>query len=368
MHVVQILPALDEGGVERGVVELNRELVWRGVESSVISSGGRLVAEIERDGGTHYRLPVKSKNPFSAVQRARGLHKLLKRVAPDLVHFRSRVPGWLFTMANRGLDLPFVTTVHGFNSVSRYSRIMTSGVRVICPSGAVADYIRKHYQTPDEVIRVIPRGIDPQVFDPQHLDDSFIREFRQSMGLNLRFVVLGVGRITPLKGYDLLIRATAEVSRELPFIRTVIVGSAERGREGTLTELQQLVEELGVGEHVVFAGNQQKMAEVYTCGNVLVSCNHGKPESFGRTMAEALAMGCPVVATRHGGALDIVREGVDGWLVEPGSVDELAGRLVEAARTHFSGLREGALERFALSKMVEGTLDVYREVLTLKSD
>jgi len=96
---------------------------------------------------------------------------------------------------------------------------------------------------------------------------------------------------------------------------------------------------------------------------VLVSGNRDKPESFGRSMAEALAMGCPVIATRFGGALDIVRDGFNGWLVEPGDEVQLADRLFQATTARFAGLREDALARFSLDQMVSKTLAVYEEVL-----
>jgi len=363
MHIVQILPALDEGGVERGTVELNREFVRRGIHSTVISSGGRLAETVGRDGGRHLTLDVKSKNPLTALARARALRRLLAEVKPDLVHFRSRVPGWLFAVANRRLGLPFVSTVHGLNSVSAYSRIMTTGARVICPSSAVAEHIRTHYGTPDARIRIIPRGIDPHLFDPARLDMAFVSAFRERHQLQGRFVALGVGRLTPLKGFDVLLEATALARTRLPKLKTVIVGGAEAARAAYEQELRQRVVTLGLQEHVVFAGSQSRMAEIYACGDILVSGNHTKPEAFGRTMAEALAMDRPVIATRFGGALDIVREGLNGWLVEPGDAAQLADRLVAAGQTQLRGLREDALARFSLETMVEATLAVYAEVL-----
>jgi glycosyltransferase involved in cell wall biosynthesis len=363
MHVVQILPALDEGGVERGTVELSREFVRRGVTSTVISSGGRLAETVVRDGGRHLCLDVKSKNLLTVLPRAAQLRRALAEIGPDVVHIRSRVPGWLFTLANQRLRLPFVSTVHGFNSVSAYSRVMTTGQRVICPSSSVAAFIREHYGTPEEKIRIIHRGIDPQPFDPARLDAEFMASFRRELALEGRFVALGVGRITPLKGYDVLIRATSLARGRLPSLKTVIVGGAEAGREATLLELRRLADALGLQQHVAFAGSRRQIAEVYACGNVLVSCNKAKPESFGRSMAEALAMGCPVIATRFGGALDIVREGEDGWLVGPDDAEALADRLVQASQTRFSGLRDGAITRFSLEQMVEKTLAVYDEVL-----
>ena len=363
MHILQILPALNEGGVERGAVELNREFVRRGHASTVISGGGRLAEAVERDGGRHLTLDMKSKNPLTVPARVAALRRALAEAAPDIVHFRSRVPGWLFTLANRKLRLPSVSTVHGFNSVGAYSRVMTTGQRVICPSTAVVDFIVKHYGTPTEKIRLIPRGIDEDVFDPARLDAAFMASFRREHGLEGRFVVLGVGRITQLKGYDALIDATVQARERVPNIKTVIVGGVEPARAEHAQALREQVRRLGLDEHVIFAGSQCKVAEIYACGNVLISCNRSKPETFGRSMAEALAMGCPVIASRFGGALDIVREGVDGWLVMPGDAAEIADKLALAARTKFAGLRENALARFSLGQMVEKTLAVYEEAV-----
>ncbi len=366
MHILQILPALDEGGVERGTVELNREFVRRGHVSTVVSSGGRMVPTIEREGGRHVTLEVKSKNPLTALARAAALRRALAAIQPDLIHFRSRVPGWLVRLANRSLRLPVVSTVHGFNSVSPYSRIMTMGERVICPSTAVLDFVRAHYGTPDERLRLIPRGIDPQRFDPARTDAAFMADFRRRFELEGRFVVLGVGRITHHKGNDVLIDATAAARERLPTIKTVIVGGVEPARADYAQSLHERVRRLGLDEHVVFAGSQSQVAEIYACAHVLVSGNQAKPEAFGRSMAEALAMDCPVIATRFGGALDIVREGINGWLVEPGDAAQLADRLVEASRHTLTGLREDALARFSLDQMVEKTLAVYEEVLAAR--
>ncbi|MDD4102472.1 MAG: glycosyltransferase family 4 protein [Kiritimatiellae bacterium] len=349
--------------MERGTVELSREFVRRSHTSTVISSGGRLAAQIERDGARHVTLDVRSKNPLTALYRATQLRQALTALKPDIVHFRSRVPGWLFIIANRSLRLPFVSTVHGFNSVSAYSKVMTRGRLVICPSNAVADHIRRHYATPPEKIRIIHRGLDSSLFDPSRLDTEFMANFRRQHNLDNRFVVLGVGRVTNLKGYDVLLRATALARAHVPAVKTVIVGGIDPSRTAYSAELHRLVLELGLEEHVVFVGSQSRLAEIYACGDVLVSANKEKPEAFGRSMVEALAMGCPVIATRFGGALDIVRDGINGWLVDPGDAQQLAERLAQIPSAAFSGLRENALRRFSLEHMVEQTLAVYAEAL-----
>lgn len=366
MHIVQILPALNEGGVERGTVELNREFVRLGHRSTVISAGGKLADQIGEDGGEHLTLDVKSKNPLTAFSRAAKLREILKELSPSIIHYRSRVPGWLFMMANSTLKIPFVSTVHGFNSVSFYSRVMTFGQLVICPGSGVVDYIKKHYRVQDEKIRLVFRGIDSQQFDHHHLDMNFITEFEERYSLRDAFVVLGVGRVTQLKGYDVLIRAVAEAKEKIPNIKCVIVGGVDSSRIGYAESLRHLVKELGVEDQVAFTGGQKRIAEIYTCADVLTSNNERKPEAFGRTMAEALAMDCPVIASRFGGALDIVKDGENGYLYTPGNHSELAELLVVSTDKKFTALRKDAIARFGLDQMVNKTLAVYEEILSTR--
>ena len=363
MHVVQLLPALQEGGVERGVVEMSRELVRRGVTSTVISRGGRLVAEIEATGGRHVALDVCSKNPLTAVRRARQLRQALVELQPDLVHVRSRVPAWLLRIANRRLHLPVVSTVHGFNRVNAYSRIMTRADRVICASAAIRDHVMRHYHTPASILRLVPRGIDPETFDPARIDHACACAFRSQYGMDGRYLVLALGRVTSWKGYDTLLSAAALARSSIPNLGVLIVGGVQTGQEAYAKELHRLTEELDLGSTVAFCGSQSQVPEILHACDLLVSCAHTKPETFGRSMAEALAMERPVVAARHGGALDIVRDGENGLLFTPGDATDFARCLIAANQRTFTGLRADVLARFSLENMVERTLAVYQEVL-----
>ena len=363
MHVVLLLPELEEGGAERGVVDLNRELVGRGVTSTVISRGGRLVAQIEADGGRHVRLNVCSKNLLTFLPRAWQLRRLLATLAPDLVHVHSRLPAWLLRVANLHLGLPVVTTVHGLNRPGRYSRILTRGARVICVSQAVRAHLQRHYGTPDNVLLVTYFGVDVDAFDPARLDRGFIERFRREHQLDGRFVVTSAGRLAPCKDYETFIRGILAARERVPNIVGVIVGGANARHRAYERRLRALVGALGAGDSIRFAGHHASMAEIYALSEVVVSCS-AKPESFGRTLAESLAMDTPVIATAHGGALEIVREGTDGHLFPPRDVPALA-RCLERIRCRpaHCNLRDSVLQRFALARTITDTLAAYREAL-----
>ena len=379
MKTLQLVPAMEQGGVERGVVEVNRALAAAGWENVVVSAGGRLVEQIVADGGRHITLDVKSKNPFTYFLRAAKLRRVLEAERPDVVCAHSRVPAWLFVWANRKCGIRWISFAHGANSVSRYSAIMTRGDLTVAPSNFIADYLKKNYGRADEKVRVIPRAIERSKFDPKNLDKDFVAAKRAEWSIAGKFVVMGVGRITQLKGYDTLIRAVhlanQLVSNDSPAanpFKLVIVGEAETLRKDVEEDLRQLVKILQMDGEVVFAGNQRKIAECLSLANVVVSSNTRKPEAFGRSMAEALAMGCPVVAKAFGGALDIVEDGVNGALVPAdvergdGEVKAFAEAILRVSRMSFGDLRAAALEKFSFDRMIDRTMSVYRECRKIK--
>ncbi len=380
MKTVQLVPAMEQGGVERGVVEMNRVLIKEGWENVVVSAGGRLTEQIEKDGGRHVTLDVKSKNPLTFFSRAAKLRKVLIVEKPDAVCAHSRVPAWLFKWAARGLGIPWITFAHGANSISAYSRIMTAGDLTVTPSRYIADYLKAAYGIAEEKLRVIPRAIDADKFDPEKLDHDFIAQKKAEWKTDGFRIVMGVGRITQLKGYDILIRALAYLhnthvasGRDTPDYKLVIVGEAEALRKDYEQNLRARVKELGVEDSVVFAGNQRKIAECLTIADVVVSANWKKPEAFGRSMAEALAMNRPVVATAFGGALDIVTDGVNGALVavphkkatDRDRAIPFANAIRATLRLPKADYRTSTLEKFSFTRMASSSLAVYKEVIHL---
>ena len=407
MKVLHLVPAMEQGGVETVVLALNRVVVGNGWESVVVSKGGRLVERLVADGGRHVTLDVKSKNPLTYFWRAWKLRKLLKAEKPDLVCAHSRVPAWLFVGArkieslvrrieqsnNRTIEqsfAPWITYAHGANSVSRYSEVMTKGDLTVTPSRFLADYLKANYGLAEKKIRVISPAVDAARFDPSKLDLAFVEEKRRAWGIGPNdFVVMAVGRITEVKGYDTLIKAVCRLQSNNRTIeqsnnpRLVIVGDADERHQEYLASLKRLAEAEGretgdvrreargretedMRRTVVFAGGESKIPECLSIASVVVSSNTRKPESFGLSMAEALMMGRPVVAKAFGGALDIVRDGVDGVLVpaDAGDFAEAFAAAIEKVRSRaFGDIRSLALARFSADTMAGRTLGAYAEIL-----
>lgn len=365
MHITQLVPELNQGGVETIVLSLNRELVKQGHQSTVISNGGKWVDQIKKDGGMHIHLNVCSKNPLTFLFRVHQLKTEFLKLNPDILHAHSRVPAWLAWFANKKLQLPWVTTVHGFNSIGKYSEIMTKGDRVICVSNPIKNYVQQHYSADEAKINVIHCGIAMERFDPKTLDRKKTEVLNSEFNLHEKFVVTSIGRITELKDYETFIRAIDLARETTPDICGLIVGNVRPDKQAYFNHLQQLVSERHLQDHIHFAPSCSAMPELYALSDVVVSCSK-KPESFGLTLIEALAMNTPVIATRHGGPLDIITEGNNGYFFEPQNAGELAALLTDwplLAQTEF---RHDMVKRFSLPAMTEATLAVYKEAVGVR--
>ena len=361
MKILQILPELNEGGVERGTVELNREFVKQGLTSFIISNGGKLENQINIDGGKHIKFDSCSKNILTVFSRVSKLKKILEEHNPDIIHVRSRVPAWLVYFANKNLNIKVVSTVHGFNSVSFYSRIMTKANAVICVSNSIKEYIQKNYNTPEEIITIIPRGIDLELFNPLNIDKEFIKSFKKEYNLEDKFIISSVGRVTQLKDYETFIKAVNIVKKDMPNVVALIVGGVRSDKEDYLNSLKELIKNLDLKDNIIFTGSQAKVSEIYSLSNVVISSSK-KPESFGRAVAESIAMNTAVIATNHGGVKDIIIENENGFFFEVGDEKELASKIRESKKLSFDGYTYIS-NTFSLDNMLKKNLEVYKKVI-----
>ena len=164
MNILQVLPELNVGGVETGTLDLAEHLVRLGHKSIVVSNGGSLVEDLQREGSKHYVLPVHKKSIFTMFKMVSRLAAIIKKEKIDIVHARSRVPAWIAFFAARRTDKVFITTCHGYYQKHFFSRIMSWGKLVICPSQAIARHMMDNFNTPYERIRLIPRSVDLERF------------------------------------------------------------------------------------------------------------------------------------------------------------------------------------------------------------
>ncbi|OGW80385.1 MAG: lipopolysaccharide heptosyltransferase II [Omnitrophica bacterium RIFCSPHIGHO2_02_FULL_51_18] len=358
MNVLQILPELNSGGVERGTVDLAKFLREKGHKSVVVSAGGPLVGDLTSAGVLHYALPVHKKTPFAILRSVNTLAKIVKREHIDVLHARSRVPALVAYLVSRKTQVPFITTCHGFYSKHFLSALMGWGKLTIVASHVIGRRMRDDFGVPHNKIRLIHRGVNLNEFKRKEAGDP-VGKKESVIGI--------VGRLTPIKGHPLFLKAMARVTRVLPPLKIQIIGDAPKPQYKE--ELKALVRRLGLSHAVEFLGTRYDIPELLSKMSVLVVPSTGE-EAFGRVVIEAGACGVPVVATRIGGLVDIIQDEKDGLLVPPDDPKILADAVIRILKDPAladrlaSSLRRKVEKEFNLDLMFQKTLEAYQEAVS----
>jgi glycosyltransferase involved in cell wall biosynthesis len=368
--ILQVLPSLQSGGVERGTIEVARAIAAKGWVSLVASSGGKMAAQLSYAGAEHITLPLASKNPFVIWQNSRKLKKIIRDRGVDIIHARSRAPAWSTYLAAKKTDCKFITTFHGYYKMQNvfkhwYNSVMVRGQRVIAISHFIADHIRKNYTVEAERVRIIHRGVDLKLFhSTTHSPERMIR-LAKEWHLPDEPVILFPGRLTRWKGQDVFIKALEQIPHRHFF--AVILGD-DKGHPNYRTELEKLIISSGLAGHVRIIPHTQQITDAYRLARVVVATSV-EPEPFGRVVLEAQAMARPVIATNQGGPQETIVPNETGWLVEPGNVNELSNILAFALAMQEEDLRVmgdqavANAANFSLDAMCQKTLAVYEELL-----
>lgn len=375
--ILQILPALEQGGVERGTLEIAEAITQAGGTALVISAGGRLVPSLERLGARHLSLPgCGSKNPVSILRNAGTLARFIQQNGVSLVHARSRAPAWVARLACRRTGTPLVTTWHGVHANSfpgkrHYNAVLASGDRVIAISQHIGQRLEEDYHVGPDRLRVIPRGADTAVFSPDAVSGQRVHRLGEAWNVPAGVpVLLMPGRLTEWKGQCFLLDALAQVKQAAPLAPWICVfaGSCPPGAPYG-EKLAAHASALGLADHVRFAGHCQDMPAAMALADLVVIPSL-RPEPFGRVVVEAQAMCRPVIVTAHGAALETVQQGVTGLSVTPGDVSMLAEAILAVLHAPQDSLeamgyaaRAAVLAHYTTYAMQQATLRVYDELL-----
>lgn len=368
--IAQLIPSMNSGGVEQGVLDMNQAILEKGWQSLVISNGGRLVEKIVKQGGNHILLPIHSKNPFQIWYNRKKLEKLIQEKQISLLHARSRAPAWSSLSPAKEAKIPFVTTLHGAYTASNcfkraYNQIMVESDAIIAVSAFVAGYAQKNYTFPSEKVSIIPRGIDPLFLNRVSVSSGRIEKIIKNWNIpqDKRLILLPA-RLTKIKGHEVLIDAIHQLNRSDIFC--LFVGE---GDEAYQKRLELLIEKKGLKHQIRIAGHCSDMQAAYFVSELVVLPSI-KPESFGRVCVEAMAMGSITIASNIGGSAETMIDQKTGFLVPPNDPYALSESLQKALDLRLDEkklIQEQAhlhvRTHFTKDKMVKATISLYEKLL-----
>ncbi|HEY2178917.1 MAG TPA: glycosyltransferase family 4 protein [Caulobacteraceae bacterium] len=370
--LLQVVPALDAGGVETLTLDVAGAAAGAGARSLVASRGGRLEAELKRRGGELIRLPLHARDPLSLYFNARRLERVIGGEKVSVVHARSRGPAFSALAAARRTGVPIVTTYHGIYAAASplkrwYNSVMTRGDAVIANSAFTRGHILGEHAVAPEKVVVIPEGVDTGMFNPAAVPDSRVAAARAAWGLgesDARPIILLPARLAAWKGHEVIIAALARGPARKDFV-LVFTADGAQGPHGV-----RLGAEAGAaGIDLRFALTGADMPAALRAADLVVAPSTSA-ESFGRAVAEAGAMGKVVIASRLGGPAETIVDGQTGWLAAAGDVDAWTAAIERALAMSppdlaaMGAAARARIERlYSLTRMCKDTFSLYLRVL-----
>lgn len=374
--VLQVLPELNQGGVELGTIEIASELQKRGIKNFVASAGGRMEGNLERLKVKHFTLPLKTKNIFKMWLNSLRLAKIIKENGITIVHARSRAPAWSAYWAAKKCGVHYMTTFHGTYGLGPhgikkiYNQVMTFGERVIAISNHIKEHIIKNYGTDESKIRLIARCVNMDNFDVENTSAERMIKFLEDNQIpSDKPLITLIGRLTNWKGQKLLINALNKI-KDLDF-HCLLIGD-DQGRTKYSDELHDMIEQFGMENRYTFIRHVTDVPAAMLVSDIVLSTSI-EPEAFGRIAIEGQAMGRIVIASDIGGSKETVIDGVTGKLFKSGDADDLANAIkwalslsTEEREKIGAEAVKNVKEHFTKQIMCDKTISVYEEIINQK--
>jgi glycosyltransferase involved in cell wall biosynthesis len=380
LNVLIVVPTLQVGAADTGVVELVRILAAAGHHPIVASSGGRLAEVVEAAGGENVQLDMDSQNPAVVLRNAFALVRLVRERRCDVVHAHGRAAAWSAFACAKMTGLPFLTTWHkGFRQQNAFKRIynsvMARGVRVIAVSEQIALLVNDRYGTSWDRLVVVPASVDTGRFDPAHVSRERIDAMRRSWGVGRGDkLILVTGRMLRRKGHHVAVRAISRL-KAMGVKDFVCVFTAEDQGTRYAAELWDQVMASEIADVVRISGLIEDLPAAYGAASVVVSAAV-QPEGLQRALLEAQAMARPVIVSELGAGADVVlappavpHDRMTGLRFATGDDSALAAALIqlfslpESAQQAIGARgRAWVLEHFTAAAVSEMTLKLYADV------
>ncbi|WP_342270332.1 glycosyltransferase family 4 protein [Rickettsia endosymbiont of Orchestes rusci] len=371
--ILQVVPALVSGGVERGTIEVAKHLKLLGHTPIVISAGGTLVKELDNNDILHIYVNSATKNPFMIWRNAKIIADIIKKYKVDLIHTRSRAPAWSSYLAAKATNTKFITTFHGIYNISNslkkyYNSIMLKGEKIIAVSNFVKKHLLENYKVDEDKIEVIDRGVNCDYFDPTNLTQEKLTKCREKYGAPSNVpIILLPSRMTSWKGHLVLVEALSKLKHRDFYC--LMVGDLSRHPNFT-NRVKELITNLKLQNKIQIFGNDSDIIHLYGISDIIISASI-EPEAFGRTIIEGQAMEKLVIATNIGGAVETISDNITGFHVKPNDADDLAQKIdyclsilnTDEAKKIEAAARHTVINDFSLDLMLRKNLELYKEVL-----
>ena len=377
-RILQIIPNMEIGGAERTVLEITSFLKDTEFSSLVLTSGGKLIGELEKENIEVIKLKIDKKNPYSIIKNFFLFIKIFREKKIDLIHVRSRAPAWSAIFAAKKIGIPVLTTWHGHVSNSSfikkiYNSIMLKGDAVIANSAYTAERISKIYNIDLNKIDIISRGVNVESFEGSKFSNKEISNMRKMWSVDdNKIIILFPARLTRWKGHLVTIEAINLLKKEKFFDHVIFLFAGEKaGAENYIKKLNSIITKFKLQENIKLVERIENMPLAYLASDIVLSPSI-EPEPFGRIPIEAQAAGKTIIASDHGAVKDTIKNGNNftGFKVKPNDPQALSIAIKQSItmdKKDLTKMHERAISNvknnFSLENMCKKTLEVYKRLL-----
>ena len=377
-RILQIIPNMEIGGAERTVLEITSFLKDTEFSSLVLTSGGKLIGELEKENIEVIKLKIDKKNPYSVIKNFFLFIKIFREKKIDLIHVRSRAPAWSAIFAAKKIGIPVLTTWHGHVSNSSfikkiYNSIMLKGDAVIANSAYTAERISKIYNIDLNKIDIISRGVNVESFEGSKFSNTEISNMRKMWSVDdNKIIILFPARLTRWKGHLVTIEAINLLKKEKFFDHVIFLFAGEKaGAENYIKKLNSIITKFKLQENIKLVERIENMPLAYLASDIVLSPSI-EPEPFGRIPIEAQAAGKTIIASDHGAVKDTIKNGNNftGFKVKPNDPQALSIAIKQSItmdKKDLTKMHERAISNvknnFSLENMCKKTLEVYKRLL-----
>ena len=371
-RILQIIPNMEIGGAERTVLEITSFLKDKEFSSLVLTSGGKLIGELEKENIEVIKLKIDKKNPYSIIKNFFLFIKIFREKKIDLVHVRSRAPAWSAIFAAKKIGIPVLTTWHGHVSNSSfikkiYNSIMLKGDAVIANSAYTAERISKIYNIDLNKIDIISRGVNVESFEGSKFSNTEISNMKKIWSVDdNKIIILFPARLTRWKGHLVTIEAINLLKKEKFFDQVIFLFAGEKaGAENYIKKLNSIITKFKLQENIKLVERIENMPLAYHASDIVLSPSI-EPEPFGRIPIEAQAAGKTIIASDHGAVKDTIKNGNNftGFKVKPNDPQALSIAIKQSIimdKKDLTKMHERAISNvknnFSLQNMCKKTLD-----------
>jgi len=369
-NLVQIVPSLDSGGVERGTVDVANFLAEKKIKNFIITQSGKMINELNQEYTHVHLLPIKSKNFLSYPSLAKKINQFIIEHNINLLHVRSRGPAWIVNLL-KNKNVKTISTFHNVYGGNFFLKKMyNKGLSYMDQIVAISDYVKvtivKKYKINPNKISVINRGIDTKFFD--HNSDKTLRdELIKRLNIDIsKKIILFPARLTGWKGQLEFLDVVKKLNTNN--ISVLFVGDTKnRSYTGSVQEKIRK-ENLNTSCKILGKVNSVEMKCLYEIVDLSVSFPL-RAEGFGRTVSEALYADTPVLAFNFGGVKNQLQDLSNIFKIEPLNYENLHNKIEEILKLEDS-IKKDLLknakfiieDNFSKKTMVNKYLTLYESV------